>query len=307
MAIDIEPNLKKGVGLYILSCFFFACCFALIKHAETYASIPSIVFYRNFVGVLFILPWMITHGKPSLKVSRPWLIVIRSAVGLTSMVLAYICLKEVDLVNTSVLMNTTPLFVPFVIWLWHRKHIDHRLWIPILIGFAGILFILKPTTDIFSGTSIYGLGSGILSAVTAIAVRASTKTEEMHTLLFYYFLIGFILFLPFNLLHWQSPDSFIHFIGVCAIGLFSALGQWARFKGLSYAKTSHLTPFSYTGILFAGLLQYIFWDEIPDLWAWVGIVLTCGAGLLVLFFTSLRPPKPRVPSARSSPGTYDQK
>ena len=222
---------------------------------------------------------MVTHGKASLKVSRPWLVVIRSAVGLVSMLFAYICLKEVDLVNTSVLMNTTPLFVPFRDLAMAQKTYRPSPLDPHHRRLFRHPFILKPTTDIFSGTSIYGLGSGILSAVTATAVRASTKTEEMHTLLFYYFLIGFILFLPFNLLDWQSPDSLIHFLGVCAIGLFSALGQWSRFKGLSYAKTSQLTPFGYTGILFAGLLQYIFWDEIPDLWAWVGIVLTCGAGL----------------------------
>ena len=58
MAVDIEPSLKKGVSLYILSCFFFACCFALIKHAEAYVSIPSIVFYRILSGSsLSFLGW----------------------------------------------------------------------------------------------------------------------------------------------------------------------------------------------------------------------------------------------------------
>ncbi len=300
-------NLKKGVALYLLAFFFFTCGFALIKHTETHASIPSIVFFRNLVGVLFTIPWMIRHGKASLKVTRPWLVLFRSAIGLIGMLLIFLSLEEVDLVDTSVLMNTAPLFLPFIIWLWMKKPIEHRLWIPILVGFVGVLFVLKPTSSIFHSGSIYGLGAGLISAITALAVRISTKSEEMHTLLFYYFLIGFLLFLPFNLLEWQNPVSFTAFLELLGIGLFSACGQWAQFKGLSCAKASHLAPFSYSGILYAGILQWMFWDNVPDLWAWIGIVLTCGSGLLVLFFTSLRPPRPRAPSAPSSPGTYDQK
>ncbi len=304
---EAHGNLKKGVGLYLLAYLFFTCGFAIIKHTETHSSVASIVFFRNLVGVLFTIPWMLKHGKASLKVARPGLVLFRSAIGLLSMLLVFLSLQKVDLIDTSVLMNTAPLFLPFIIWVWLKKKIDHKLWIPILLGFIGILFILKPTSEIFGSGSMYGLGAGFLMAFTTLAVRMSTKSEEMHTLLFYYFLIGFILFLPFNILDWQSPVSFMAFLELAAIGLFSACGQWAQFKGLSYAKASHLTPFSYSGILYAGLLQWIFWKEVPDLWAWIGIVLTCGAGLLILYFTSLQQPKPPAQNAPSSPETCDRK
>ena len=284
-------SLKKGVWLYLLAYLFFTCGFALIKHTESHASVLLIVFFRNLVGFLFTIPWMIQHGKPSLKVTRPWLVLFRSSIGLASMLLIFLSLEKVDLVDTSVLMNTAPLFMPFVIWLWLRKRIEHRLWIPIIIGFIGVLFILQPTSEIFNVASFYGLGAGVLSAVIALAVRISSKSEEMHTLLFYYFLIGFLLFLPFNLMNWENPASFTVFLELVAIGLFSACGQWAQFKALSCAKASHLAPFSYSGILYAGILQWLFWGDIPNVLAWIGIILTCGAGLLVLYFTTMRPPK----------------
>ena len=149
------------------------------------------------------------------------------------------------------------------------------------MGFLGVLLILLPTKGIFNLYALYALGNGLTTAATFLVVRMATKTEKMQTLLFYYYLTGFLLFLPMSLASFELPDpkSFIYLV---MIGVFAYYGSAFSFYGLRYAKTAQLAPFSYSGVVYAGIIQWLLWGHLPNWINLVGVALTCAAGIYIL-------------------------
>ncbi len=281
-------NLKKGILLFLIAYLCIALAYMFSRLAGETTSVSEMVFFRNLVGVCFTLPWVIKHRPDSFKITRPWLLVLRSLMGMTGIVLVFLAVEKVSLVNFTLLSNTAPLFVPFLALIFLKKPIDHRGWAPLILGFIGIALILSPTKGIFNAYSLYAIGNGITTAATFLVVRMATKTEKMHTLLFYYYLIGFLLFLPINIFTMHMPDLTTLFYLVL-IGVFAYYGSALSFYALQYAKTAQLAPFSYSGVIWAGIIQWIVWGMLPGWLDLVGIVLTCAAGIYILLVS--KPPE----------------
>ncbi len=274
-------NLKKGVLFFLLSYLFIAMTYTFSCLAGSTTSVSQMVFFRNLVGICLPLPWMLKNRAHSFKVSRLGILILRSSLGMAGIVCVFLAVKKVSLVDVTLLSNTAPLFVPLLTWLFLRKPIDHRGWPAIVLGFVGVMLILLPTKGILNLHALYALGNGITTAATFLVVRLATKTEKMQTLLFYYYLIGFLLFLPMSLASFEVPDpkSFIYLV---LVGVFAYYGSSFSFYGLQYAKTAQLAPFSYSGVVYAGIIQWLLWGTLPNWINLVGVALTCAAGIYIL-------------------------
>ena len=116
----------------------------------------------------------------------------------------------------------------------------------------------------------------------------ASKSEKMQTLLFYYYLIGLVLFLPVNLLSFHMPDMttlfYLVMLGACAY-----YGSALTFYALQYGKAAQLAPFSYSGVIYAGIIQWILWGLVPSWINLIGVLLTCSAGVYILLIN--KPPE----------------
>ena len=106
---------------------------------------------------------------PELRTSRTWLHILRAAAGLLSQVLMFVAVKRMPLVNAVLLSNSAPLFIPLVTWVWLKERIGGMVWVSLLIGFAGVILILKPGLALLSEShcahrhqrgGLLGLGPG---------------------------------------------------------------------------------------------------------------------------------------------------
>lgn len=285
-------RFKKGIALFLVSYLFIALTYTFSRLASASASVSEMVFFRNLVGVLLAFPWMIKHYPESFKVARLGLVCFRSMLGMTGIVCVFFAVKRVSLVDVTLLSNTAPLFVPLIGKFFLKKPIEHGWWPPIIIGFVGVGLILLPTKGIFDPFALFALGNGLTTAATLLVVRMATKTEKMHTLLFYYYLIGFIAFLPINYYTMTMPD-WLTIIELIAVGLFAYYGSAISFRALQYAKAAQLAPFSYSGVVFAMLIQWFVWGTVPSGTNLVGIFLTCLAGIYILIKSKPPPEHPK--------------
>ena len=118
----------------------------------------------------------------------------------------------------------------------------------------------------------------MLLAVSIVTTRELTLTEPTNRILFYYFSLSALFSLPLALVDWQ-PINPVSVPLILAISLSIWCIMWLYTKAYSYAKASVIAPISYCGVLFAGLLGWLFWQQVPDMMSIIGAVLIIGGGI----------------------------
>jgi drug/metabolite transporter (DMT)-like permease len=258
--------------------------YLLTRYASVRISLGSILFFQNIIGLLTLLPWLIHYGTSLLRTDNFGLILFRSIVSLSSILLSFIAVQKISLVDTMLFNNSSPLWLPFIFLLWRKIPINHRLWPGIIAGFLGILFILQPGKEALHVGSVFALASGILASINMVSLRLLSHTERNHTVMFYYFVICSILCLPVSVLTWRQP-GFVEWVQILGAGILFALGQWAFVRAFHYAKATLLGPFSYAAVVYAMLLDWWIYNQTPNYLAWIGIPLICLGGIWAIRFS----------------------
>src|ERR1700677_1938661 len=135
-------NVPLGAALIVLAFLFVAIMSAFGKAAGV--STSAIVFFQNFISLLIFLPWMLHHGISELKTKHLILHGVRGLGGVLSQALMFIAILKMPLMNTVLLSNSAPLFIPLIAWIWLREKITASTAISLAVGFVGVLLILKP-------------------------------------------------------------------------------------------------------------------------------------------------------------------
>ena len=198
--------------------------------------------------------------------------------------------KYLPVVDSVLLINTNPLFVPLVILIWDRMKISKRRTSFIFVGFLGVLFILKPKFDFVNVTGLIGLGAGVFMAISMVSLRKLSKTEPTERILFYFF-AGNLAFSFFPMIYnWKNFENPMTWIYLLLVGVTSFLFQFLTTKAYSYATPTKVSPVSFLAIVFSGILGWVFWNKIPDIKSWIGAFLVIVGGIaIVLDKTSLQP------------------
>ena len=274
-------NFLKGVFLGIATVFVSALIAAAGKHLSTQVSVPTIVVFQYGVGFLCSIPWLLKGGSAVLRTSRPGLHIIRGVSGCICFFSYYAALKHLPLVDASLLRTTAPLMVPLVIFVWFRKAIPKAAYWPLILGFLGVLVILRPGQAGISIWHMMGLLSGLGLAVSMVSTRLLSGSEPEARILFYYFVISLVFVAPFFLWNYQAiPVSALP--GLIGMGLAMYFTFLMYTRAYAYVKASTLAPTSYFGVVFAGLLDWIIWGFRPDHWAIIGAVMVVVGGLLIV-------------------------
>ncbi len=288
-------NLCVGIS-YILSGMLFLALLSLIsRYTSKNVPLPTILMFQGFIGLIFILPWLYAHGLQSLKTERFGLIFFRSFIGgIGGFTLVFLAVQRTTLVNTLLLANASPLYVPLVFWVWRRSPINHLLWPGVIGGFLGIALILQPTQEIVNTGALFALAAGILGSVNIVANRLLSYTERNHTVLFYYLAITGVACLPVSLYQWVAPTLW-DWGGIVAIGILTAGMTWCNFRAFHFAKATVLGPFFYSSVIYSVILDWALYGEVPNLLAWIGIAFVCLGGIWTIFFSRPAASPPNLP------------
>ncbi len=281
-------DLKRGILLILIAWLFFSTSYLMAKLVADTASIYSLLWIRYAIGVICVMPWMIYHRKVSFKSSNLGLISIRTISYFINTWFTFIAAQLIPLVDATLLFSSAPIFVPFIIWLWLKRPIASKLWPCIILGFIGVILILNPTKQIFNPGALLALAAGITSAVSLVVTRMVAHKEQVHTLLFYVFLLSLIAITPLAIWGWKIL-TWKAFWFIIVIGISSTVGQWLLFKSLQYGKSSYIAPFGYVSVIYSGIFDWLIFGKIPGVLTFVGIVLVMAAGIILIL--SSKPPK----------------
>lgn len=276
-----QQNLVRGALLAIITVFIGSTVAAAGKHLSSQVHIATIVLAQYSICFLLTLPTALRQGRRGLITTRPGLHSARALSGLACFYTYYLALHHIPLVDAALLRNSAPLLVPLVILLWLGQAIAPCRWPAMLLGFGGIVLILRPGADGISGWHLVGLSSGAGLAISMVSTRLLAHSEPEERILFYYFAIALVVILPFYALH-AEPIPPAAWPWLIYIGVAMYLTFLLYTRAYRYATASVLAPVSYFSVAFAGLLDWAIWAHLPGPMALAGTALVVAGGVLVL-------------------------
>lgn len=263
---------------------FFTLLITQSRFTSTLTSVPMVLLFQNLVSLVCMLPFMIKNGKKAFISPKFKVMLFRGVAGYSSFAFTFLAVQRTSLVNTVLLSNASPLFIPLIIWVWRKIHIGYKLWLGIIVGFIGIGFILKPDINLMTNLgAFYAISSAFCFSISMIAMRRLIKTEPVHTILFYHFLIGTVISFPMAIYTWNLP-SYEILAQLLSIGFLSVFGQYFILLAFRFDKPSVLSPFNYSSVIYATILQWLIFKTFPDWLTLVGILLVCGGSIMSIIF-----------------------
>jgi drug/metabolite transporter (DMT)-like permease len=282
--VDIKAHtaghhLFFGVTLITLA-FFCAAIMSTFSKAATGVPPLLILFLQYGISFLVFVPAAVSAGPSRLRTEHFWLHFFRSVAGSSCQLLFFMAVRSISLLDSVLLSNSAPLFIPLVIYVWFRKTVRPVVWVSLLIGLVGIVLIIKPGPQMFQNpASLIALVSGIFSAVALVATNKLTETEPPARILIYNFGISTLLLVPACIWAWK-PLTARQWLLLLGVGFSYAITQYLIILAYRYASAAELSPFNYTVVVFSGLLGWWVFGNVPGMTAIAGTVLICAGGIL---------------------------
>ncbi|MBW1647008.1 MAG: EamA family transporter [Deltaproteobacteria bacterium] len=275
-----SDRLLAGALHVLGASLMFAMMGALVKEATAELPNAVVVFFRNALALVILVPFFLRAAGPAtLKTRHFRRHLVRSLAGLGSMYLFFYTLGRLPLAEAVLLSYTSPIFIPLVARLWIGEPLSHVVYRAVFLGFAGVVLILRPGPGVLRPAALLGLGSGALMAVAMVSIRRMSDTEPPGRIVFYFSLLATVVSSVPLTWSWQTPSPRATTVLV-GIALLAVLGQMLLTRGYSLAPAGRVGPFSYANIVFAALLGWLFWSETLSPLTGLGTLLVCGAGML---------------------------
>lgn len=276
------PDIFKG-SLYGVAAFFCMAVFGIFtKIALQGGSAFWVSFIVYLTGTLLLLPFIVKRGIADLKSERYTFLIGRALFGTVASFCYTISMHYIPIVNGTLLFNTAPLFIPLLATLFLKDKIGRNTWIAVLIGFVGVIVIIKPTESIFTQPGNFiGLFAGMSLAVAYLLMKLLTATEPGVRIIFYYLGIGTLLQIPTLFFVDALPNMECIFFAILA-GVLLLSAQMALVVGYRYAQASQIGIYQYSSVVFVGLIDWLIWGTLPTSGEILGAVLVAIAGIIVI-------------------------
>ncbi len=286
-------NALKAILLKVASAVVFTVMSAIVRWVTETLPLGQIVFFR---GAFAILPVVLIYAwrgelRAAVRTGRPLGHVTRGLLGVLGMFLSFASLARLPLADVTAIGFAAPLItVALAAWILHERVRIYR-WSAVAVGFVGVIVMLAPHLDVARWTSgnavatlgaAFALANAFTSAASTIQTRRLTGSETNSAIVFYFSLITAL----FALLSWPfgwASLTLSQFAWLAAIGVLGGLGHLLMTESFRLAPASMVAPFDYTSILWAVILGYLVFGDIPTSSIYIGAGIIIAAGLFVIW------------------------
>jgi drug/metabolite transporter (DMT)-like permease len=272
-----------GIALMCGALACFSCLDTTAKYLGRELPTLQVVWARYAASVLAVLVFVNPVTRPNvLRTRRPWLQAGRSVLLLVSTVLNFVALRYLQLAETVSISFATPLIVAALAGPLLGEWIGRRRLAAILVGFCGVLVVMRPGLGSMHPAAILSVGGAICYAVYAISTRVLAAHDSTETTLVYSGLAGVLALTPMLGFIWQAPASWLDWVLLVSLGLYGAVGHWLLILAHRRAPAAVLSPFIYTQLLWMTLLGFLVFGDVPDHWTLAGGLIVVGSGLYLV-------------------------
>ena len=278
----MQHAVRQGALFLIMGEVLLAAMAAIIKHLSESLSTEQILLFRNVAGLIILIPLVLRHGGTLLRTRHWHWHLMRGLVGVSAMYCYFWALAHMPLTEAFLVKLSSPLFMPLIAWLWLSEPAGRNSLIALVVGFLGVIFILRPGAgDAITYVALVGLLGAVLAALAKVTIRRMSETEPSARIVFYFGVIASLVSIPGATLNWQ-PVSTSQWGWVLLLGTLATLGQLALTKAYRIAPTGKVGVYAYTAVIYGALMGWFLWDEIPLWTTWLGAALIIASGFINL-------------------------
>jgi len=282
-------QLKYGIPFILIAALASATLVLFVKLAAETLPIAMVAFSRYLITLLIISATLLVkqqkHNAPPLfNTERLKMHLLRGTFGTLGVFSFFFTAKHLPLAYATVLFNTTPLFIPIIVYFWHRVKIIHRLWIGLAIGYMGVILMLHPSHAAFHFAIVIGLLSGLCRSMVLICSRSLSYTEPVLRTMLYYAIYGTVASLLFVVPQLSTIAASLNWTNVTYLllaGSMAYIYQFCMTSSTRYAPVRLTSSFLYIAVIISLFYDWFVWKVVPSTWAWFGI------GLIILGACSL--------------------
>ncbi len=279
----IEERRLLGIGLVLFAYF----CFCVIDSCAKWLMLRGmptleVVFIRYAGHFLLVAAFFLPQrGRALLATGRPGTELLRALCLLASTILNFLAIVYLPLTVTGAIGFTMPLIlcalsIPFL-----GEKVGWRRWVAIVVGFAGVLIIIRPGTDAFHPAMLLSFGAVGFSAFYFLFTRKLAGVDSSSTQQFYAAGISTLCLAPFALGGWVWPTDAETWIPFVLIGVAAMVGHQAVTVAHRLAPASVLAPFNYSLIVYLTISSWLVFNQPPDIWIFIGAPIVIGSGLYI--------------------------
>lgn len=281
---DAARSHRTGILLCLLALFTFACQDALSKVLVRDYAVSQIIMVRFWAFAVFAIVYVSLRGglAGAMRSRRPWLQIFRSALLIAEMIVFILALRHIGLADIHALFATFPLMATLLAVPVLGEAVGWRRILGVLAGFAGALVIVRPGTGLFDPAALIPLAAALMFALYNLMTRLASFHDGFETSMFYLAVVGCVCATAAGLPFWKTPDA-TGWQLLAAVSCTGIVSHMMLIKALEYAPASLLQPFNYTLLVWASVIGFFAFGELPDGWTVAGATLIVGSGGYVIW------------------------
>jgi drug/metabolite transporter (DMT)-like permease len=273
----------RGIAQMVLAVGLYSIMDAMIKWLGPSYPTMELVFFRSlfaFIPITYVL-WR-SGSLAGLRTRNPLGHAARSLAGLISISLFFYAYTRMPLANVVAISFAAPLLVTALSVPLLGERVGWRRWSAVLAGFLGVVVMVKPDAGLFDRIAVIALVATVFYALVIVSIRKLSRTETPTAIVFYYALTSTLItgaVLPFV---WVMPDA-EGWVLLILVGVIGGIAQFAMTHAYRLGDVSVIAPFDYMHIIWAALLGFFIWGEVPGNSIWLGTAIVMASGVYILF------------------------
>jgi len=262
----------RGVLWMALAAVFFSITIGLVRYISESINAYEQTFFRHIIGILILTPFVIRAGLPSIRTHQIRLNIFRNLVGNGGTTLSFLSVTMISLTDSLTLHFTLPIFATLFAIFLLRERVGYHRWIAMLIGFVGVLIVLRPGFQVMNYGMLAALGAAACFGLSDVLLRKLSRTDLTLSIVFYSFFIQVPFSLPLAVMNWATPTS-MELFWLTAMGIASFGAQWSLSKAYILADASVVSPVLFIRLPMVSAIGIIFFEQVTDIWTWIGAIV----------------------------------
>jgi drug/metabolite transporter (DMT)-like permease len=278
-------NVLRGIGLMCIAIALFSCLDATAKYMASVLQLPvaQVTWLRFVSQFLLIVAAVGLVALPNLLRTRKLVHQsIRSLLMLGSTVLNFLALRHLRLDQTQTIYFLTPLVVALLAGPYLGEWVGWRRMLAILVGFIGILVVVRPGHVPFHPAMALAFGSMLCYVVFLLLTRYLAEYDAPQVTLFYSMLAGALLLTPFAIADWVWPPDALTWLLLFSMGFWGGIGHYLVILAYRQAPASTLAPFIYFGLITHTVAGFVVFGQLPDTWTLAGAAIVIASGIYLV-------------------------
>ena len=268
-ALSKSSSVLTGLVIAVVAMFLFSLTHTSVRLMSDTMTAFQIVFWRMLLSMAMLMPWYAWQGFGLLKTRRPGMHALRAAVNCGGMLLWFFAIAVVPLGKAVAIHFVLPIFVMVLAVIVLRERVGIRRMSAALVGFGGVLLVLRPNEFGIGWPEIMILGSALCYATTVIFLKYMVKSETPLALTFYTNFFILLFTIPPTIWFWVPP-SVDDIFPILAIGVTGTFAPLLYTTALRIADASIIAATDFLRLPITAGLAFALFGEVPDIWVWIG-------------------------------------